>query len=58
MLGIIGALVLILPQILALLDGDPETVMSWEIVTTGLGMLGLGVFAKDGDKSTEDVSGG
>jgi hypothetical protein len=30
--------------------------MSWEAIATGLGILGIGAFAKDGDKSTEDVS--
>ena len=55
-LGIITALVLILPQLQAAIDGDPATVASWELIATGLGMLGIGAFAKDGDKSTEDVT--
>lgn len=55
-LGIIAALLLILPQIQAMLDADPATVASWEAFATGLGILGIGAFAKDGDKSTEDVT--
>ena len=55
-LGIIAGLLLILPQIQAVLDADPATVASWEAIATGLGILGIGAFAKDGDKSTEDVS--
>ncbi len=56
LLGVIAALVLILPQLQAVLDADPATVASWEAIATGLGMLGIGAVAKDGDKSTEDVS--
>ena len=54
--GIIAGLVVLLPQILAVLDSDPATVFSLEAFTIGLGLLGIGAFAKDGDKSTEDVS--
>lgn len=54
--GIIGALVMLLPQVLAVLDNNPATIVNWQIVMAGLAMLGIGVAAKDGDKSTEDVS--
>lgn len=54
-LGFISGLLVILPQIQNLLDGDPETVFSETICMTGLALMGLGVAAKDGDKSTEDV---
>ena len=54
-LGIISGLLVILPQIQNLLDGDPETVFSETVVMTGLALMGLGISAKDGDKSTEDV---
>ena len=55
-LGVISGLLMILPQIQNLLDGDPETVFSETVIMTGLALMGLGVTAKDGDKSTEDVS--
>lgn len=55
-LGIISGLLIILPQIQNLLDGDPETVFSETILMTGFALMGLGVASKDGDKSTEDVS--
>ena len=56
LLGIISGLLIILPQVQNLLDGDPETVFSETILMTGLALMGLGISAKDGDKSTEDVS--
>ena len=54
-LGIVSGLVMILTQVLYVLDSDPETTGSMSLIVTGLGMLGVGVFAKDGDKSSEDV---
>ena len=55
-LGFISGLLIILPQIQNLLDGDPETAFSETVLMTGLALMGFGVAAKDGDKSTEDVS--
>ena len=55
-LGLISGLLVILPQLQNLLDGDPETVFSETVCMTGLALMGLGVASKDGDKSTEDVS--
>jgi len=54
-LGFVIGLMTILPEIAAFLDSDPETVFSKTVFMTGLGMIGLGIAAKDGDKSTEDV---
>ena len=54
-LGICGALIAIIPQIQAALDGDPATTFSMEALLAGLALLGIGIAAKDGDKSTEDV---
>ena len=56
--GVIAGLVVILLQIQAIIDSDPATVFSMEAFAIGLGLLGVGAFAKDGDKSTEDVSDG
>ena len=55
-LGFLGGLMMIIPQIVAMLDDDPETVFTKSIFMAGLALMGLGVASKDGDKSTEDVS--
>ena len=55
-LGIISGLLVILPQLQNLLDGDPATTFSETVFMTGLALMGLGVASKDGDKSTEQVS--
>lgn len=54
-LGIIGGLMLLLPQIGAVLDDDPETNPDWQEITAGLALMGIGVSARDGDKSSQDV---
>ena len=53
--GVIGGLLIALPQIQNLLDSDPETAFVWSVFVTGLTAMGIGIFAKDGDKSSEDV---
>jgi len=53
--GIITALVLILNQIVAILDTDPETKFSLAQVIAALGALGIGWFARDNNKSSEDI---
>jgi len=55
LLGIIAALLLLLPQIQAALDDDEATVPDWDQVKIALAMLGIGVVAKDGHKKSEDV---
>ncbi len=54
-LGFIGGLMIILPQIQNLLDGDPETVFSETVCMTGLALMGLGITAKDGDMTSEEL---
>lgn len=54
-LGFIGGLMMILPQIQALLDDDPETVFIKSIFMTGLAMMGIGIAAKDGDKTSKEL---
>lgn len=56
LIGFLGGLVMVIPQVLALVDGNPETRFILSLFVTGLAMMGIGVAAKDGDKSTEDVS--
>ena len=50
-LGIVAGLIVILPQIQALLDNDDSTVFSLKILIGGLAVMGIGAAAKDGDKS-------
>ena len=54
-LGIALGLIIVAPQIVALLDNDDTTIFSLKILLGGLAAMGLGIAAKDGDKSTEDV---
>lgn len=53
--GFLTGLVIITTQIVAALDSDPATVFEIGIFFAGLAAIGIGVFAKDGDKSSEDV---
>ena len=55
LLGILGGLLVIIPQVIAVLDGNDATEFSLKAVIAGLALMGLGIAAKDGDKSTEDV---
>ncbi|MEM9372409.1 MAG: hypothetical protein AAGA55_02095 [Planctomycetota bacterium] len=54
-LGIIGGFMLLLPQLSAVLDDDPETNPDWQQVTAAFAMFGIGTVARDGDKSSQDV---
>ena len=51
--GILGGVGLLIGQIVAVLDSDPATVFSFEQVTIALGMLGLGIFSRDKNVSSE-----
>lgn len=53
--GVLTAITLIAPQLLALLDNDPATVFSLDLFIAGLGAMGIGIFARDNDKSSENV---
>lgn len=57
---VLGATVggaMMLPTLMALLDQDPETVFVFKDLLPGLGILLLGLFTRDGDKTSEDVAG-
>lgn len=53
--GIAGAIVIIATQIVNLLDNDPNTIFSIEALFAALAVLGIGWFARDNNKSSEDV---
>jgi len=55
-LGFVTGLGLIITELIALLDGIETTVFNGELFLAGLGMITLGIFAKDGDKTSEDVT--
>lgn len=55
LLGILAGLALILPQLVNLLDGKPETVFAWPQVAAGLSAMGLGFVVRDNKRSSEDV---
>ena len=42
-------------QLINLLDKDPETVFQLAVFMAGLGAMGLGYFAKDGNKSSKKL---
>ena len=57
--AIIGGLIIILTALSALLDGNPETTVNTGEVMTAIGtifgVIGVGWFARDNDKSSESV---
>ena len=55
-IGMLTGLGLIIPQLIALLDNDPETIFKLPLLLAGLAAAGFGTIAKEGDNSTKDVS--
>lgn len=53
-LGIIAGLTILLSQAKAILDDDPNTQPNVEEIIAALGIMGLGVVARDGNKSSQD----
>lgn len=53
--GIVAGLAIIFAQANNFLDDDPKTVFDFAQFGLGLGAMGIGFFARDGDKSSEDV---
>lgn len=53
--GVLAFLGVLIAQTVNALDEDPATVFSGEAVLLGLGVMVGGIFAKDGDKSSEDA---
>ena len=54
-LGIIAGISLILVQLTNLLDDNPETMFQLSQVFAGLAALGIGIFARDNNKTSESV---
>lgn len=55
-MGVLAGLAMLIPQLQNLFDGDPETKLSETVIVSALALMGFGITARDGDKSTEDVS--
>lgn len=53
--GVIGGLALILTQVWYQLDTDPTTVFELSKVIEGLGLMGIGFFARDNDVTSEQA---
>lgn len=50
--GVLAGIAILAPQALNLLNGEP---VSWDLVVAGLGALGVGVFARDNNVTSEDA---
>lgn len=56
LVGWLTGVAIIIPQLVSVLDSDPETVFELPLLLAGLAAIGIGTVAKDGDKSSKDVS--
>lgn len=52
-LGILGAITILATQVKAAIDDDPETVFDFSQVQLALGVLGVGILARDNKVSSE-----
>lgn len=57
-MGIITGLMMILPQLKAAIDSNPETVFNLDLVLAGLTAMGIGWFARDNNRSSHQVGAG
>ena len=53
--GILGGAMLVITQLIAQLDSDPETIFIMARFIEGLTLMGLGGLAKDGNKSSREL---
>ncbi len=52
-IGVVTGLVIVLTQVKNLIDGDPSTAFDMNIMLGGLGVMGIGMFARDNNKTSE-----
>lgn len=52
-LGVLAAIIMLADEARAVLDGDPETQPNVENLVAALALLGIGVAARDADKTSE-----
>lgn len=55
LIGLISGIMLILPQISTVLDEDPTTNPEYQMILAGLAAMGIGGFARDNNKSSQDI---
>lgn len=55
-LGFITGLLILLPEVMAFIDGNPETVADWNMIPAALAAAGLGFTARD-NKVTSEAAG-
>ena len=55
-LGFLSGLAILIDQLIAVLDADASTSLTWEQVTIGLGLIGIGYFSRD-NKVTSEKAG-
>lgn len=53
--GALAGVAVIAHQLAALLDNDPATVFSVEGLLTGFGLIGVGLFARDSNVTSEQA---
>lgn len=53
--GWAAGLAILAHQVAVALDDDPATAVSFELVAAGLGMLGVGLFARDSGVTSEQA---
>jgi len=51
--GIATGIGLLIPQIIAVLDSDPETAFDVKMIVAALGAMGVGFFSRDKDVSSK-----
>jgi hypothetical protein len=51
--GALGAVAILIHQAVALFDDDPLTKLNPDAIMTALGILGVGIFARDNKVSSE-----
>lgn len=56
--GIVAAVLILLGEAQSVLDDKPETKINWEAVATAAAVLGIGLFARDSNVSSEQSGGG
>lgn len=54
-IGVLSGIIVCAGEIRAALDDDPATGFSWPTFVMGLGMMGLGVSARDNRVSSEEA---
>jgi len=55
LIGVLAAIAILANEAMAFIDDDPSTIPSLDRLLEALALLGIGILARDNDKSSEDV---